>query len=552
MLSLLLISHLIAITFSYSLSSFTLQTSPPMPDSLHNMGLVVNRTSKEIWLFNGQSGTSWQNNIYRYSINDNAFYSHGTTPESMTAYAPNGIASVGDIIYFNHQTHSDIGSYNVNTQEWAFPMTPSLPKKVKEACLLTDETETFLFVIGGGGTNYFQIYDIENNTWLDQGPDMNEVRQYHSCQNNNGHIYVFGGSKTSGPFSAALDSIETIFVGSDQDITSTLSSSSWTLLSTKLNTARRHAASVICNQVDQELIYIIGGFTSRVIVPYYFDSIEVFNVTDHSIKLSLVRLREARDAASAACVDEYLYVFGGRDLSGSYDTWEISNPLYLSRITGIPTTEPSDIPSSFPIISSELTTNAPSIIYRDAHVGTSFLKTTDLETAEPITRATDKSMHPVVVAVIISCVVLILICSIRFTVRRYRVKSDHQPGAIKYIVDNEQGQKIATENKLSEVIGPKLEIVHPVDNEKNNNEEFEVIGDDEMEGATNGNGEEVQQALEDTVEGIDIIKVRDNKHEQQKGTNEAPQIVYNYNLAEVDAEVFGNDERTKGKDVNVD
>eukprot|EP01083_Nonionella_stella_P098152 275940_1 len=277
---------LIQCLWSYSLRSFTLQ-SPLMPYNGDGWAIHYDSTNHQIWFLSPRicdtvsficSDTT---HVISYDINNNSFKIEASTPEPMTLHESSNCAtSNGDTIYFNDASNLVIGSYNIHTSEWKRPFQ-TMPHDVFGACLVSDDR--FIYVIGGSTISiqivpYLQIFDLKNNLWLSSPNSLNHNRVWSTCQIHNGTIYIFGGSHETYVAFIVRESIEMIFVGSGDDVITNAATQSWILLPEVLAAQSMALSSVICTNIDTEILYLLGGWRSS---PH--DIVEIFDLKTHSL-----------------------------------------------------------------------------------------------------------------------------------------------------------------------------------------------------------------------------------------------------------------------------
>ena len=340
---------------SQSLTNFTLITDPLMPYYGRCIVPYVNATAMEIWLFSPYQSFDGSYNptnyVFKYDINNGSFEIQSPTPDTMNLYGSHQSVFIDDIVYFNNRGTDDIGSYQLSNKQWTVPINASIPINIQRACLATDGR--YLYAMGGAQRingsyvtiDHFQVMDIVNNIWFNDTPKLNFARQQSACIIKNGSIYLFGG--WNGITSTnAYDSIETIYVGVGDQVPSVLTNASWSVLDAVMNVGRRGLSAVNCDQVDQDLIYLIAGYGSP-----YLDSIEIFRISDQTITMLNVTLNIERHMTTAICFGPYIYIFGGSTFDQvSLDSWERSNILYTLEPTADPSAIPTIVPTIYPTL----------------------------------------------------------------------------------------------------------------------------------------------------------------------------------------------------------
>eukprot|EP01084_Bolivina_argentea_P254268 427450_1 len=367
MATILVFLNLFYSTKPYSLTGFTLESSPPPPLDGASWIVHYDSSTKLIYMLDG---SPWTNQfVYSaasqtYNIETNTWQTITNTPSLTKHDTQEAYTSIGDTVYFVGD--GIFGSFNPKTDTFLYPHPNiTLPTQTEQSCVTSDGSRYIFIISGWWGNSYipqFQIYDLQNNQWLnDLGnlPIINNPRAYHSCQYHKGFIYVFGGWIGT-QNSANTDLIEMIYVGTGDNVFNTLTSELWLELPARLNTIERETMSVMCENVDTEEIYIFGGFHQSISNrAYVYNTIEIFNTTDNSITIAPFTLQTPRAAAFAICIENYIYVMLGWNVCGNscretLFTWEKSNPLYTFAPTKSPTSIPSATPTKFPSLSPTL------------------------------------------------------------------------------------------------------------------------------------------------------------------------------------------------------
>eukprot|EP01083_Nonionella_stella_P300301 1024513_1 len=434
---------LIQCLWSYSLRSFTLQ-SPLMPYNGDGWAIHYDSTNHQIWFLKA------------------------STPEPMTLHESSNCAtSNGDTIYFNDASNLVIGSYNIHTSEWKRPFQ-TMPHDVFGACLVSDDR--FIYVIGGSTISiqivpYLQIFDLKNNLWLSSPNSLNHNRVWSTCQIHNGTIYIFGGSHETD----VRESIEMIFVGSGDDVITNAATQSWILLPEVLASQSMALSSVICTNIDTEILYLLGGWRSS---PH--DIVEIFDLKTHSLTTLSITLNQARTGHASICVDNYIYAFGGRigthEARQTTDSWEKSNMLYYIAPANEPTTAPSLVPTYVPS-SLPTGTNSPTSIKPTVSVNLSNVQNYSVTTVDCSDATQNKSDYILLVYAIYGCIGLLMVCFIVIVILFLKLKAmkanmacDEQQGPC---VDNEGAQEMARveqgEQRIDQAVVGNVAIVETAD-----------------------------------------------------------------------------------------
>eukprot|EP01083_Nonionella_stella_P116808 347435_1 len=367
-------------TVTYPLAGFTLET----PGLLYDGGFYFvhhDAPNGTVYLLNPlrRLSGSWE-----YSI---AFQSYNFISKTWTDHAPHAtglvyfgtwtqsFTSIGSILYFV-DTKGEFGTVDIATLTVQFPHPhiSTFYPLTADPCLTTDGR--YVFVIGGEDTinkpkkeqNWFQIYDTLNSQWLNAMdsniPRLNRERKAETCEYYDQYLYVFGGSSISG----LTDTIEFLFVGTGGDqLLSTVVSQSWVLSNYTISPLCRYSSTIMCGE---RFIYIFGGRYLSGDDYTIYDNVQVFDTTTKELIHAPFTMNVPRMGQRTICTGDYIYVAFGFD-NGKQDlemqqTWEKSNILIASDnqthapsdITDVPTNSPSNIATNAP---SDVFSNTPTI-----------------------------------------------------------------------------------------------------------------------------------------------------------------------------------------------
>eukprot|EP01083_Nonionella_stella_P101208 286633_1 len=294
--------------------------------------------------------------IISYDIDRNTFAIHpsiSNITDSMQSYAPRYAAAVGHNIYFNGDTDlsARIDVYNIKTGI----TTPNIKAiNSKDGCLVTDGR--FLFIVGGQTQNggqgswNFQIYDTTTDTWY-SGDDQKYLPRRFPCEVINGVIYEFGGDNGN-----VMTQITKFNIGTGDTVLVNYNKMQWEDAGS-LNIPRAKHNTAPCGN----LIYIIGGYTTGFANAL---SIEIYDIITEETVTAPFTLNQARINPATMCIDQTIYVFGGRDdrdlNSGTtLNSWEKS--IVTESPTALPTKAPTSQPSVSPTMITENPTRYPSL-----------------------------------------------------------------------------------------------------------------------------------------------------------------------------------------------
>ena len=192
--------------------------------------------------------------------------------------------------------------------------TPS-PYNMRDACLAAKDEYPYLYLTGGRDSssataqkNYFQVYDINNDIWLNM-PSMQKARSHQSCViDDNGYLYVIGGWDGS----SYIASIERIQISSIDDLKD--GTVDWEYIE-GLPVATSVTDSVNCDGS----IYILGGSIGGA-----SDQMSIIDINTGYVSESTNMPYESSHG-SAICVDCTIYYFGGWNgyLRAAWSKYEI-------------------------------------------------------------------------------------------------------------------------------------------------------------------------------------------------------------------------------------
>eukprot|EP01083_Nonionella_stella_P145334 455190_1 len=216
-----------------------------------------------------------------------------------------------------------------------------IPTSVEYGACLTSIYH-YLIVVGGGRLSYdvpldnTQIYDINTNQWLSDGPSLRTPRMSLSCIIVNHLLFAIGGYEGDAT-DTYLDTLETLDV-SDM---SSIQSKQWQYLDNTLNTARGGTRAV---SHGSDIVVIGGKDNTKARVT----EINIIDTINGQIYVG-GQLAFATSYAASIIVDNILYVFGGLGINGGEKRYQYA---------AMPTTPPSHYPTLTP---SSYPTNIPSL-----------------------------------------------------------------------------------------------------------------------------------------------------------------------------------------------
>lgn len=212
--------------------------------------------------------------------------------------------------------------YNIKNNSWN-TVTP-LPQPLHHTAATTFNGS--IYVVGGYTNNNWLpsaklfIYDTKNDTWI-EGSSMPTARGALTAVFIDGILYAIGGEGENGIM----------------DINEAYNSKAKTWLSkSPMPTARHHATSAV---VDGN-VYVIGG---RIEGTFPITNVNVTEMYDPKtdIWMTLDPMLSARSGISAASINNTIYVFGGEDITKTYNNnekynvkdkkWESKEPLPTAR-----------------------------------------------------------------------------------------------------------------------------------------------------------------------------------------------------------------------------
>eukprot|EP01083_Nonionella_stella_P106611 307876_1 len=258
---------------------------------------------------------------------------------SFNGWVPRYYAAIGENIYLNGDTGA-IDVYNINTDT----TTNIHSIWFRQSCVATDGR--FVFFMGGEETGSTMgswatnAHDTTTGVWYQGKDQMHRLRRF-PCEIMNGTIYTFGGNNIM-----SQDYISKLYVGTGADVIDNYQNNNWATAG-NLIIARQFHNSAVCDSLDSNLVYLIGG-SHWTDVEYKVLDIEIYDINTEITQLASFTLKEERTNPAVMCIDQHIYIFGGvtADKTTLY-TWEKSQLLTVSP-TEHPTIEPSVAPTSSP------------------------------------------------------------------------------------------------------------------------------------------------------------------------------------------------------------
>eukprot|EP01083_Nonionella_stella_P077214 210727_1 len=242
-------------SYSYSLSGVTLQSS----NVPYDFRIVKMWTGRHYQL----SGRGYiDKQVQTYNIRTDTWNARPWISQPLETHG--SFTSIDNMVYFTalDSNIAVFSSFNIDTQELLHPHpTISLLYPALAPCITTDNR--YIYIIGGfvlstsSYVAYFQIYDTLNDHWF-EGLPLNIPRTKVDCEYHDGYIYIFGGQIALGP-AVFTDSIEMVYVGVGDAVETTVSTQEWITLPAVLSSPKRDVSTVMCTDVDTDIIYIFGG-----------------------------------------------------------------------------------------------------------------------------------------------------------------------------------------------------------------------------------------------------------------------------------------------------
>eukprot|EP01084_Bolivina_argentea_P248512 415718_1 len=207
----------------------------------------------------------------------------------------------------------------------------------------------YIFLISGvvdtAAGNQMQIYDTIADVWTG-GAALNHGRARSSCavSPDKNNLYVFAGAHNGNSPPGNLEStIEKISIA-DKTSINTVDNGAWSVLNDAGNEYIMQDNSYYARAVTLGLyIYIVGG---RDLSGIQTSNVFLFNPASDRIQ-TIISSKTARSSPSLIAVMGTLYSFGGTTPIGDTSSWEISNVL-TSAPTPAPTSNPAPAPTSNP------------------------------------------------------------------------------------------------------------------------------------------------------------------------------------------------------------
>eukprot|EP01084_Bolivina_argentea_P287771 493802_1 len=370
----------IAIHIAYSVT-WTTETINRLPQHISNM-IVGHSTDSDfpgIWLIGGYDGSGYINPIpiLYFDTNEETFYTDAATiPISVKNITSNAqsFTQIGDIIYMvKDNTFATFNTATkVFTQNWNNVNIPINQNSATafSGCL-TNIEDKYLIVLGGKDNEItylksIHIYDISNNIWLSNPPDMRRNRRIFTCNVVNQYMYAIGGETSynnQGQYPIYTNSIEKLYIGNMNNI----QNENWIQLSNTLVDPTAFTRSVVVN----DFIYIIGGYQSN---PFgYTSKVYIIDTNNNDNVYVDSNMAYALSSVNTIFLNNYIYIMGGHDggliptispLNEVVDIWQISSYIptpapTATPITSVPTTKypTTNIPTTI-----SPTTIAPSTV----------------------------------------------------------------------------------------------------------------------------------------------------------------------------------------------
>ena len=202
-----------------------------------------------------------------------------------------------------------------------------------DGCLTTNQSH--IFMLGGQfGTNYLQIYDIQNNSWYTE-PFPFIHKNYHDqyCDIVNNTLYAIGGRSCNDTYCNSGYQYHKQIYKYEWD-------SGWEFITNLSN-------SVCCGAIvhdHNDIIYILGGVGSK-------SSVHVFDTNNEIITGSYdILLEEVALMSAVVLPNDTIWIFGGQVMTIEYYkkvmVCSIMNNSYDPTLS--PTTDPTARPTLHP------------------------------------------------------------------------------------------------------------------------------------------------------------------------------------------------------------
>eukprot|EP01083_Nonionella_stella_P242011 844572_1 len=311
-----------------------------LPRGIFGHQTVYDDVSHCVYLFGGETKSdSSITTIYKRDMDQTDWTTLSvSTPSDSSLHSQNSVM-INRIVYM---IGMEIYKFDIVSEDW-LSNTQLIPPQHPSDMGCFDGNDTHLFIIGGDDSNsidktwtdYLQIYNINDNSWIAELIDISPIkgngwtRQY--CRMADDELYAFGG-KVGGD----IGWIDNIFKYSALN--------KWSLLSLTLPSI----AGVGVTIFKHPYIYLVGGWNDG--DNAVLNTIIEYDTNTESIT-STYSMEEGIDSMSAEIVNDKVYIFGGQG-SAAFDASinvERCDILQSSVATSRqPSEQPSHNPSSQP------------------------------------------------------------------------------------------------------------------------------------------------------------------------------------------------------------
>eukprot|EP01083_Nonionella_stella_P034652 94802_1 len=262
-------------------------------------------SSESIWFIG--LGNAWMS----FDLSSTTFTDYGDTLATQIYPAAGQYYSqLGNTLYlvegYNHPDQL-IHSFDVKAHTMTYSLTqaPAAVSGVSDQCMASFSSDSDYLIVAGGDDasdvyhNYVEIYDITNDVWLSNVPDMQQARTRHSCVVVDQRVYAIGGGDTQ---NAAVGTTWEVLNLVDM---ANIQSESWSVMATALSWEKDQFSAVVYGSD----ILLLGGS------PYEDDAtrkiVVVIDTITGAIDSASGPLIYGADSMSGIHAFGKLYTFGG-------------------------------------------------------------------------------------------------------------------------------------------------------------------------------------------------------------------------------------------------
>eukprot|EP01083_Nonionella_stella_P228355 809352_1 len=281
--------------------------TPSVPLSTSHGAIGYNPTPHTIWFLGGMTVTALDEKpgssrqLTSYNYNTNSFTDHGNRlPSRFRGWSQNYV-QFDTILYYADSVNSYINSFDMATQSFTEDdITASEAFNGEEVCFANIRDE-YLVLLGASKT--VQILNMQTQNWLNNVPNLLEIRIGQSCIYINDKIWSIGGYESMiFPDKPTALSIE--YLDASTSAISDISNQNWKY---NADTLPHAIDSCRCITINDDIL-LIGGYNSE--TNTYLDTIYTIDTLSGSVALS-GHLAKPVTGTAAVYVNDVIYSFGG-------------------------------------------------------------------------------------------------------------------------------------------------------------------------------------------------------------------------------------------------